>query len=141
MSECIVCAIAAGLVKSNIIYETDNVIGFLDHSPINHGHVLLSPRTHYRSIIEVPEHILTEVILTARKLNLYFRRHFKCDGVSLMQNDGIFNDLGHFHLHVFPRNKDDGFAWLSKDDPDPTPEQLARISMEFVLFNSMDDNV
>lgn len=28
-----------------------------------------------------------------------------------MQNGGEFNDLGHYHLHVFPRYKNDGFGW------------------------------
>lgn len=28
-----------------------------------------------------------------------------------MQNGGIFNDVGHYHMHVFPRFKNDGFGW------------------------------
>ena len=28
-----------------------------------------------------------------------------------MQNSGKFNDIGHFHLHIFPRYKNDGFGW------------------------------
>ena len=29
-----------------------------------------------------------------------------------MQNGGEFNDVGHYHLHIFPRYKDDGFSWM-----------------------------
>ena len=28
-----------------------------------------------------------------------------------MQNGGDFNDIGHFHLHIFPRYILDGFGW------------------------------
>ena len=28
-----------------------------------------------------------------------------------MQNGGVFNDVGHYHMHIFPRNKDDEFGW------------------------------
>ncbi|WP_407330430.1 hypothetical protein [Enterovibrio sp. 27052020O] len=30
-----------------------------------------------------------------------------------MQNNGVFNDLGHYHLHIFPRFEEDGFSWVS----------------------------
>lgn len=35
------------------------------------------------------------------------------DGISMMNNNGAFNDLGHYHLHVFPRYRGDGFRWIS----------------------------
>ncbi|MGN1113836.1 MAG: hypothetical protein ACI4RC_01785 [Oscillospiraceae bacterium] len=33
-----------------------------------------------------------------------------------MQNGGVFNDVGHYHLHIFPRNKYDGFGWIYGDN-------------------------
>ena len=33
-----------------------------------------------------------------------------------MQNGGEFCDFGHYHMHVFPRYKNDGFAWSFSDD-------------------------
>lgn len=32
-----------------------------------------------------------------------------------MQNGGECCDFGHFHLHVFPRVKGDGFGWTYPD--------------------------
>lgn len=29
-----------------------------------------------------------------------------------MQNGGSFNDLDHYHMHLYPRYKDDGFGWV-----------------------------
>ena len=33
-----------------------------------------------------------------------------------MQNGGEFNDIGHFHLHIFPRYQNDGFGWISNEN-------------------------
>ena len=32
-----------------------------------------------------------------------------------MQNGGKFNDVGHYHLHIFPRYTQDGFGWTAAD--------------------------
>ena len=29
----------------------------------------------------------------------------------MMQNGGKYNDIGHYHLHIFPRFDDDEFGW------------------------------
>lgn len=46
-------------------------------------------------------------VLISKKIKLVF----KPDGITLCQNGGIFNDLTHYHMHVIPRYKDDGFSW------------------------------
>ncbi len=33
-----------------------------------------------------------------------------------MQNGGKFNEIGHFHLHIFPRYYSDGFTWKYSDN-------------------------
>ena len=33
------------------------------------------------------------------------------NGYSIMQNGGVFNDVSHYHLHIFPRYLNDGFGW------------------------------
>ena len=46
MSECVFCQIASGEVRSEIIYEDDQVIGLMDICPIRPGHVQIIPREH-----------------------------------------------------------------------------------------------
>ncbi len=43
------------------------------------------------------------------------KKKYNLDGYSIMQNGGAFNDIGQYHLHVFPRYKDDGFGWTFKE--------------------------
>lgn len=33
----------------------------------------------------------------------------------MMQNGGIFTDFSHFHMHIFPRYKNDQFGWTCKE--------------------------
>ncbi|SEO93832.1 HIT family protein [Paenibacillus sp. OV219] len=47
---------------------------------------------------------------------------YEPDGISVIQNGGKINDLGHYHMHVFPRYQGDGFGWLEPEqDANPQP--------------------
>ncbi|MBC3212446.1 HIT family protein [Serratia fonticola] len=134
MSSCIVCSISNRLLESHIIYESESVICFLDHRPISEGHVLLCPKKHYPNIMDLPNEILFEIFSLAKKMALFLQGKFKCDGVSLLQNNGLFNDLGHFHLHLFPRFNGDGFYWNSPNDEVFSLDKLAHTKKIFIDF-------
>ncbi|MCR9616089.1 HIT family protein, partial [Vibrio antiquarius] len=44
-------------IDSVIVYESDQVIAFADHDPINFGHILICPKTQYRTFIDLPESV------------------------------------------------------------------------------------
>jgi histidine triad (HIT) family protein len=43
-------------------------------------------------------------------LKKHSKEVYKPGGITILQDGGIFNDLGHYHMHVFPRYEADGFA-------------------------------
>lgn len=43
-----------------------------------------------------------------------------------MQNGGEFNDVGHYHLHIFPRYTDDAFGWTYGDDIKKVNAEIAK---------------
>lgn len=86
-------------------------MAFIDMDPINEGHVLLVPKVHYLDIEEIPDKLLTHLMGIAKKIVVALKEVYAPDGYSIMQNGGEFNDIGHFHLHIFPRYKEDGFGW------------------------------
>ena len=47
---CIFCDIANKKLETNIVYEDETVMVFLDNDPINEGHVLLIPKEHYLDV-------------------------------------------------------------------------------------------
>ena len=100
-------------IDAVIVYESAKVIAFADHDPINFGHLLIAPTFPYENFIDVPESVFAEINAVARSLYLRLDAKFSPDGISFIQNNGKFNDLGHYHLHVFPRFDCDKFAWRS----------------------------
>ena len=51
---------------------------------------------------------------------------YKPNGYSIMQNGGEFNDVGHYHLHIFPRYIDDGFGWTYGEEPKNVNAEIAK---------------
>lgn len=112
-------------LEAVIVYESEYVIAFADHDPINFGHILICPTYPYASFVDLPEKITNEINLVAKDLYRRIDKLFKPDGISFLQNNGAFNELSHYHLHIFPRFKDDKFGWKSSGLGIQTIEKLA----------------
>ena len=102
-------------IEAVIVYESDDVIAFADHNPINFGHILICPTHLYANYIDLPEGVLTEIHSVARQVYRRIEEAFKPDGISFLQNNGEFNELSHYHLHIFPRFEGDQFGWQSSE--------------------------
>ena len=48
--DCIFCAIAAGNIPSNKVYEDDEILAFRDINPQAPTHILVIPKTHIPSV-------------------------------------------------------------------------------------------
>ncbi|WP_026972714.1 HIT family protein [Aliagarivorans marinus] len=125
----IVEKIVARELDALIVYESNDVIAFADHDPINSGHILIAPTQCYESFIDLPIAIHDEIQQVARDLYQRITAKFNPQGITFIQNNGKFNDLGHYHLHIFPRFDGDRFGWTSNEhglqSPDMLREKLA----------------
>ena len=129
---CIFCDIVDKKINSNIIYENETVMGILDIDPINEGHVLLITKKHYLDLDEIPEKEIAEIFNIAKKIVKALKITYPLNGYSIIQNGGDFNDIGHFHLHIFPRYHSDGFSWkYSKKDFKVSKEICDKIKFAF----------
>lgn len=122
---CVFCDIVSKELKSYIVYENDKVIAFLDNAPINEGHILLIPKKHYLDVDELPVDILSELMMVSQELVKVLKKVYDLDGYSIMQNGGMFNDIGHYHLHIFPRYINDDFSWISSNESFEYSEEIA----------------
>ena len=113
---CPFCKIIEKQVDSFIVYESSNVITFLDIDPINEGHILVVPKIHKSTIEEIPLLVLTETMNVLQKICAALKKVYSAEGYSIMQNGGEFCDFGHTHFHIFPRYKNDGFGWNYSDN-------------------------
>ena len=112
---CVFCEIAARKRPAEIVYTDAICTAFLDADPIAEGHVLLIPNAHYLDADDMPQDVFVHLMCVSRRILSALKRAYRPAGYSMMQNGGAFNDVGHYHLHIFPRNENDGFGWTSAD--------------------------
>ena len=51
--DCLFCKIIAGEIPGDIVYEDDKVLAFNDINPVAPYHILVVPKKHYESILDV----------------------------------------------------------------------------------------
>lgn len=118
--DCIFCKIINKEIDAISLYEDDLLQVIMDIDPINDGHLLIIPKAHKLDLDDLTQDESTNIMKLSKVLVKLLKQSFDLDGYSIMQNGGYFNDIGHYHMHIFPRYKGDGFAWhdsvLSKKD-------------------------
>lgn len=105
-------------IDAVIVHESPSVIAFADHDPINFGHILIAPKYPHKTFIDLPNDVFLEIHEVARDLYKRIEKKFKPDGMSFMQNNGEypeFNELNHYHLHIFPRFHGDKYGWVTSN--------------------------
>jgi histidine triad (HIT) family protein len=107
--ECIFCNIIDHKAEAEIIFEDEHVLSFLDIQPVNYGHVLVIPKTHYDNFLTVPKDELGKLIHATQFLAGVVKRSLNADGFNVISNNG--NPAGqsvyHFHFHIIPRFNND----------------------------------
>ena len=131
---CVFCDIIERKAEGHIVYESENIMAFLDIEPINEGHILIVPKMHVNSIDQIPLPIVTEIMELTQKIVVAYRELYQMDGYSMKQNGGEFCDFGHAHFHVFPRYKDDGFGWTYKESTDESSDRVAENIAEMLKY-------
>ncbi len=99
MSSCIFCKIIEGEIPSEKIIETENLIVIKDANPQAPTHLLLIPKTHYKSLNECDDDkLLTDLLNTAKAAAE--KMGIKDNGYRLTINTGSGGGQTVFHLHV-----------------------------------------
>lgn len=113
MQDCIFCKIVSGMEPASIVFSDDKVLAFMDVSQVNLGHVLVIPKTHADNLAQLdPETGAHLFKVTMRLVTAVRRSNVRCEGVNLFVSDGAvaFQSVFHFHMHIIPRYKNDGFG-------------------------------
>lgn len=102
--ECIFCKIAKKEAESNIVYEDEKTIAFLDLNPRGLAHTLVIPKDHFENIFEIDEEVHSNIYKSVKKVCEKIKKAFNVNDFRIMQNNG--KDAGqvvmHFHTHVIP---------------------------------------
>lgn len=122
--QCLGCKLANKQLETNVVYENELVTCILDIAPLNEGHILILPKSHFHDVDDLDEDTAIEIMRTSAMLSRMLKKHFNPDGITVIQNGGKFNDLTHYHMHVFPRYESDGFGWVEPPDSTNAKERL-----------------
>lgn len=107
MDNCIFCKIIKNEIPSYTIYEDKYVKVFLSIDPIANGHTLIVPKKHYKNIVDIPIDILNHINIIKKDMYNLLEEKLGFDGVKFVQNNGYFQDINHYHLHLIPHYKED----------------------------------
>lgn len=112
MINCIFCRIASGEAPSDTVYEDDASIAILPEEIEVKGHTLILPKEHYENLFDIPEEVLSSLILTTKKLSIHYKEKLHAKGVNLLHASGkaAEQSVFHFHIHLIPRFDEDTFS-------------------------------
>lgn len=136
MCKCIFCN--RENIVTDFVYEDELLLAFMDQDPINEGHILLVPKQHYLDVDEIPDELLVRIIIVSKKIITAIKKIYHPDGYSIMQNGGVFNDIGHYHMHIFPRYVGDGFGYTySSEEKNVNSEIAERIRDQLEVYDNV----
>ena len=112
--DCVFCKIVRGEIPSYKIYEDENSLIFLDIAKDIDGHMVAVPKTHCKNILDCGDERLSQLMKAVKIVCKHCVENCGFDGVNLLNASGesAGQSVGHFHLHIIPRKKEDGEnAW------------------------------
>jgi histidine triad (HIT) family protein len=127
------CSIAAGETEASIVYETGQLLAFLDSHPLFPGHVLLCPREHYVTLLDVPKDLSEPLMETTRLLAEAVETALDAEGTFIAINNRVSQTVPHLHIHVVPRRRRDGlrgFFWPRQHYKDAQAREAVRDAIE-----------
>jgi histidine triad (HIT) family protein len=114
MTSCIFCKIVKGNAPSSKVYEDEICSAYMDIQPVNPGHILVIPKTHFKDLSDLPAEIGGYLFLVAQRIALTLpMTNVKNEGVDLFfaHGEAAGQEVFHVHLHIIPRYKGDGFGF------------------------------
>lgn len=102
----IFCKIIDGEIKSKTIFEDNIVKVIMDVNPKADGHLLIIPKKHYTNLFDIDNDVMMHIFMVAKDICMKLQNVLLCDGFTLKQNNGISQDIKHFHLHIIPKYKE-----------------------------------
>jgi histidine triad (HIT) family protein len=113
-ADCLFCRFVAGEGEAHVVLDDEEILAFLDHRPLQLGHVLVVPRRHVETLPELPDALLAPLFARVRRLADAVPRAMQAEGSFVAVNNRVSQSVPHLHVHVVPRRRKDGlrgFFW------------------------------
>lgn len=99
----IFCKIIKGEIPTKTIYEDEVVMVIMDVNPRSNGHSLIIPKVHYQDLYDIDREVLSHIMMISKQISTLLVEKLHCDGITLEENNGISQEVKHFHLHLIPK--------------------------------------
>ena len=99
--DCIFCKIAKKEIPKDFLYESTSIIAFLDINPSADLHILIVPKQHIGSVLEIGREkggLLTEVYEVVKKL--VEDNSLQDNSYRIVVNGGKARHVPHLHFHL-----------------------------------------
>jgi histidine triad (HIT) family protein len=108
--DCLFCKIAKKEIPAQVVYEDAGTLAFLDIHPVNPGHVLVIPKEHAATLLEVSRKASHAVMDTVQRIVPAVLAGVGAPAFNLGVNTGSAAGqvVPHYHLHIMPRFAGDG---------------------------------
>jgi len=128
MKDCIFCKIVAGELDSHCIYEDELFKVILDKYPASAGHALIITKAHFENVYELGEKEAVALGPIIVKMSKFLENKLGCEGLNVLQNNAEIAGqcIGHYHVHLIPRNENDGIVMKSVLKS-PTDEMIKKV--------------
>ncbi len=116
---CPFCGLADGDVSdpgnrcelTDLVHQDEDLLVFMacDGFGPHEGHAMIVPAQHYEALYDLPDDLLAKISIMSREVALAMKLAWNPEGTSVRQhNEPAGNQhVWHYHLHVFPRYRDD----------------------------------
>jgi histidine triad (HIT) family protein len=129
---CPFCRVVAGedlrdsyTKQTDVVYRDEMVTAFVSSAwwPDNAGHVLVVPNEHFENVYDIPDDVLAAVQVAGKRIARAIRASYGCEGTSFRQHNepAGYQEVWHYHLHVFPRYHGDMLYERSHERRNTTP--------------------
>ena len=124
MADTIFTKIIKGEIPCYKIAENDKFFAFLDISPLAPGHTLVVTKLQNDYIFDLPDDMLAEMIVFAKKIAVGMKKVLPCARIGVAV---IGVDVPHTHIHLVPINGSGDLDFKAKR-AELTPEQFTDIA-------------
>lgn len=132
--DCIFCKIANGEIPADIVDESEDAVAVLDIHPKAPGHVMVLPKVHAETILDLPDEKVKGVFLLVKQVTEKLKKAFSPDGFTLGINHGknAGQAIDHLHIHIIPRFKGDGGGSIHTVVENPPKESIEEIKKKIL---------
>ncbi len=114
VAPCVFCEIVAGAAPAFLVLDDGEAMGFLDVRPVFPGHVLVAPREHHETLVDLPAARVGPFFTSVQRVAGAVETALGAGGTFVAVNNRVSQSVAHLHVHVVPRTKGDGlrgFFW------------------------------